>query len=285
MIYTRITFRIHALTLFLLLSVLAEYQQCAAAEKPTNLEKNVINLTPAPSTIKLLSSENYTKILGVKSIYIGDSLDNVKTKHSTKIRCSENVANTKLANADSFEMSQIREKQRFTTNEKYQFCTVEGIATVGGLYVKSFDIEFFDNKALRILITFERKYQDKLKCDEWKKIDSQNLTGFLDALTLHFQVAFTEAGFCKGGSCRGIGGGTSFTRYIWQTLDGQAIFDKYSGLSTLTISSAEGDSRSAARTEILNKIKAELRVREEYEKKQEQQLKKSNAARALVRDL
>jgi hypothetical protein len=284
MIQGSIPFRIHAFPSFLLLIFSVACLQCAAAEKSTVLEKSVVNLSTTLSPIKPLSSENYTNRLGVKSIFIGDSLDNVKAIRSIKIRCIVSVGDTKFANADSSEMSQIREKQKTTTAGKDQFCTVDGIATVGGLYVKSFEVEFFDNKALRILITFERKYQDKLKYDEQAKLDRQKLTAFLDALTLHFQIAFTQRGFCEG-NCRFARGGTFFTRYAWETRDGRAIFDDYASYSKLTISSPQGDSRSAARTAMINKMTAESRVREEYEKKQEQELKKSNAARAVARDL
>ena len=242
-------------------------------------------ITPSSNPIKPDIPEIYANRLGVKSIFIGDSFDNVTTNLSIKTLCSINLVDAKAANGDSPEMSQIREKLRLTTTERYQSCLVDGVATVGGLNVRSFQIEFFDHKALRIVVTFEEKYPDKLKYEEREKLNNKNLTAFLDALSLHFQTQFTKNNICRGGSCRGVGGGTSFTRYIWQRRDGQATYDDLSMFNQLIISSPEGDSRSAARTDEIDKVRAEIQVRKEYEQNQEQQLKKSNTARAVAGDL
>lgn len=287
MIYISIPSRIHTLASFLLISILiVVYPQCSAAEKSNALEKSVANSPPVISQINALGSENYTNRLGIKSIFIGDSFDNVTALRSIKTRCSINLEDAKAANGDSPEISRIREQLKLINTEKYQSCIVDGVATVGGLNVWTFKIEFFDNKALRIIVTFEDKYPEKLKYDERSKLRIEKLTAFLDAMTLQLQTPFTEGKWCRGGSCRGIGGGTHFTRYIWQRRDGRAEYDDpIGGFATLTISSPEGDSRSAAKTAEIDKMRAELRARKEYEQNQKQQLKKSNTARAIARDL
>ena len=286
MIHIPISPRLYVLVSPLLLCFsIASCQQSDAAEKLTVLEKTAVTLPPVSSPIKTPTSESYANRLGIKSIFIGDSFENVTAMRSIKTRCSVNLGDAKAANGDSPEMSKIREKLRLTTTERYQSCLVDGVATVGGLNVRSFQIEFFDSKALRIIVTFEQKYPDKLKYDEREKLYNKNLIAFLDALTLHFQTPFTQGSFCKGGSCRGIGGGTSFTRYTWQRRDGHTILDKYSSFNYLTISSSEGDSLSATRTADIDKVSTELRIRKEYEQKQEQQQKKSNTARDVARDL
>jgi hypothetical protein len=218
--------------------------------------------------------------LGIKSIFIGDTLKTNIGVPAMKIKCSLDF------DLDKHEITTLNLKN--IRAENYKSCYASDLVKIGGLQT-SISINVFDNKIYRINLLEQqdlKKYSNNTSLSERSKLKNENETILLDALKLHFGVPVIEKKLCRGGGCRRIGRGTYVTQYTWQGQHDNAVLEFSTGGGyNLVISSSEGYLLYAARNAELSKLYTERYMRKELQQQQQKQFKDSKAVSDAVRDL